>query len=315
MSAPQPFAERGRVAPQQFLDPDVLARIGNLEWIAKVVVDGFVSGLHKAVFRGSSPDFAEYRAYTPGDDIRRVDWRVFARSDRLYVKTFEAETNADVVFVLDASASMAFASGAVSKLDYARLLLASLAHLAGRQRDRVGFMAFRSEVIEWLPTSARHRRNVLHALARVEAREEGDFEPALRRVADLLGRRGVVVVASDFYSPPATVLSALSAIRVRGHEVIAFHILDRAERDLNVAQPAVFQDMETGRRLAVGPAGREHYNKMIADHVDALRIGARDRGIDYRALTSDEPLDETLWFYLSERARMARHPSMSRIQK
>ncbi len=298
--------DSGRVAPERFLDPRVLARIDNLQLVARVVVDGFISGMHKAVFRGSSPDFAEYRAYTPGDDIRRVDWRVFARTDRLYVKTFEAETNADVVFTLDVSASMGFASGEVSKLDYGRFVLATLAHLAGRQRDRVGYVAFADDVVDHLPASAKHRHTVLHALARSRAHGTGDLHAGLKRVADLLGRRGIVVVVSDFYAEPARALDALDQLRVRGHEVIAFHVLDREEKTFTLTAPEVLQDMESGRRMPVGPAGGARYQALIDAHIAALGKGCTERGIDYAPLVSDRPLDEMLWHYLSQRDRLAR---------
>ncbi len=308
MSVPPTKAggDSGRIAPQRFLDPRVLARIDNLELVARVVVDGFINGMHKAVFRGSSPDFAEYRAYTPGDDIRRVDWRVFARSDRLYVKTLEAETNADVVFTLDVSASMGFASGAISKLDYGRFVLATLSHLAGRQRDRVGFMAFDDDVVDRLPASAKHRHTVLHTLARARALGAGDLYAGLKKVADLLGRRGIVVVVSDFYAEPSRALDALDRVRARGHEVIAFHVLDREEKALDLSAPEVLEDMETGQRLPVGPAGRSRYRALIEAHIETLTKGCVERGIDYTCLVTDLPLDEMLWHYLSQRDRMAR---------
>lgn len=295
-----------RIAPERFLDPRVLARIDNLELVARVVVDGFISGLHKAVFRGSSPDFAEYRAYTPGDDIRRVDWRVFARTDRLYVKTYEAETNADVMFMLDVSASMDFTSAHISKLDYARFVLATLAHLAARQRDRVGFMTIVNDVVDHLPASAKHRHSVLHALARSRAGGAGDLRAALAKAANLLGRRGIVVVVSDFYDEPARVLDALDELRARGHEVIAFHVLDREERTLELGRAEVLEDLESGQRMPVGPAGSARYRELMDAHIAALATGSVERAIDYTCLVTDQPLDEMLWHYLSQRDRLAR---------
>jgi uncharacterized protein (DUF58 family) len=296
------------LAPERFLDPRVLARIDNLDLVARSVVEGFISGLHKAVFRGASPDFAEYRAYTPGDDVRRVDWRVYARSDRLYVKTFEAETNADVNLAIDVSASMGFASGEVSKLDYARMALAALTHLAGRQRDRVGLLAFRDAVVERIPPSARQRVALLHALARQQARDGGDLAVACERMAALPGRRGIWVVASDFYCEPRRAMAALDALRLRGHDVIALHILDPQEMDLGLSGPEVLQDMETGARMPVTPAGQARYRELMREHVDALHTGLRERGMDHACLLTDRPLDEMLWHYLSQRARLARLP-------
>lgn len=293
-------------APERFIDPRVLARIDNLDLIARGVVEGFISGMHRAVYRGVSPDFAEYRAYTPGDDVRRVDWRVYARTDRLYVKTFEAETNADVLLALDASASMGFASGEVSKLTYARMVLATLAHLASRQRDRVGFAAFDADIREHLPPSVRRRDALLHTLAGIEARGAGDLPAACERLASLPGRRGIAVLVSDFYCEPEHALGALDNLRLRGHDVIALHVLDPMECDLDLSAPDVLEDLETGVRIPVTPSGRARYGELVQAHVDALDRGCRERGMDYACLVTDRPLDEMLWHYLSQRARLSR---------
>lgn len=296
----------GRTAPARFLDPDVLTRIDNLDLVARVVVDGFISGLHKTVYLGVSTDFAEHRQYAPGDDVRRVDWRVFARTDRLYVKTFEAETNADVVIALDASASMSFASGDVSKLDYARFIAASLAHLASRQRDKVGFASFDSDLVDYVPPSARRRNTILQALDRARADGQGDVVRALNRVGERLGRRGIVVVISDLYAAPKDIAVSLDSIRVRGHDVIALHVLDPFERDLELEGPAVLEDMETAERMPVTPTGRAAYRALVDDHVSALSRALGDRRIDYDCFVTDRPLDDMLWRYLSNRARLAR---------
>jgi uncharacterized protein (DUF58 family) len=296
----------GRTAPAQFLDPDVLARIDNLDLIARVVVDGFISGLHKTVYLGVSTDFAEHRQYAPGDDVRRVDWRVFARTDRIYVKTFEAETNADVVIVLDVSASMNYASGEVSKLDYARFMAASLAHLASRQRDKVGLVSFDSDLVDYVPPSARRRNAILQALDRARGEGQGDLTKAIPRLSERLGRRGIVVVISDFYASPADVAVALDSLRVRGHDVIALQVLDPLERDLALSDPAVLEDLETGERMPVTPKGRAAYRRLVDAHVAALTRALGDRRIDYDCFVTDRPLDDMLWRYLSHRARLAR---------
>lgn len=296
----------GRTAPAQFLDPNVLARIDNLDLIARTVVDGFISGLHKTVYLGVSTDFAEHRQYAPGDDVRKVDWRVFARTDRVYVKTFEAETNADVMIAFDVSASMGYASGEISKLDYARFMAASLAHLASRQRDKVGLVSFDSDLVEYLPPSARRRNAILQALDRARAEGRGDLTRALPRVSERLGRRGIVIVISDFYAAPDEVAVALDSIRVRGHDVIALHVLDPFERDLALSDPAVLEDLETGERMPVTPKGRAAYRKLVDDHVAALSRALGDRRIDYDCFVTDRPLDDMLWRYLSNRARLAR---------
>jgi uncharacterized protein (DUF58 family) len=235
-----------------------------------------------------------------------VDWRVYARSDRLYVKTFEAETNADVMLAVDVSASMGFASGEVSKLDYARFVLAALAHLASRQRDRVGLAAFDAGIRERLPPSVRRRDALLHALARLEASGTGDLGAACECLASLPGRRGIAVLVSDFYCEPAQVFTGLDALRLRGHDVIALHVLDPLERDLRLDAPEILEDLESGVRIPVTPSGRARYRALMDAHVQTLERGCRERGMDYACLVTDRPLDELLWHYLSQRSRLSR---------
>ena len=229
-------SERLPVRGAGFIDPHVLASIGNLDLLARIVVDGFVSGLHRAVFRGVSTEFAEHRPYAPGDDIRQLDWRLYARTDRLSVKTYEAETNADLVLALDISSSMTFEGGGVRKLDYARFLLASLTHLASRQRDRIGLATFDDSIVSYVPPSVRHRERVMHTLGTVEPRPRGDLGKSLERLASALIRRGIVVVVSDFYLSPEDAVRALESLHVRGHDVIAIHLVDPVERDLELGE-------------------------------------------------------------------------------
>lgn len=293
-------------APASFIDPRVLARIDNLDLIARTVVDGFISGLHRTVHLGVSTDFAEHRSYTPGDDIRHLDWRVFARTDRLYVKTYEAETNADLVIALDVSASMGYASGEVSKLDYARFIAAALAHLAARQRDRAGLAAIDAGVVDYLAPSGRRRDTLVQTLARIRASGAGDLPRALARLGERLGRRGIAVVISDFYAAPEDAATALDALRLRGHDVIALHVLDPMECDLALSAPSVLEDLETGERLPVTPHGRAAYRALVDRHVAALSRACGERRIDYDCFVTDRPLDDVLWRYLSTRARLAR---------
>ena len=297
---------QGRIAPARFLDPEVLARIDNLELIARVVVDGFISGMHKTVYLGVSTDFAEHRQYTPGDDVRRVDWRVLARTDRLYVKTFEAETNADVVIALDVSGSMEYASRNVSKLEYACFMSAALAHLASRQRDKIGFASFDSDLVEFLPPSGRRKGTIMQTLDRVRARGRGDVVGALNRLGERLGRRGIVIVISDFYAEPDDVAIALDGLRVHGHDVIALHVLDPQERNLALPGPTVLEDLETAARIPVTPEGTMAFNEIVDAHVEALSRALGDRRIDYDCFMTDHPLDGMLWRYLSTRARLSR---------
>ncbi len=308
-------ASRAGVAPPpstptraaRFIDPRILAGIGNLDLLARIVVDGFVGGLHRAVHLGVSTEFAEHRAYAPGDDVRRVDWRVFARTDRVYVKTYEAETNADLVLALDTSRSMEYQGLGLRKLDYARFIMASLAHLAGRQRDRVGLSLFDQTVRKVIPPSVRHRDRVLHALEAVRPGPGSDLVSAMESLAASLTRRGIVVVVSDFYFAPDDTLRALDGLRVRGHDVIAIHLLDPVERRLELEGVTVVEDMESGERLPLLPDTlRGEYQKLLQEHVEILARTCGEHGIDYACFDTGMPLDHVLYRYLSQRARQAR---------
>jgi uncharacterized protein (DUF58 family) len=294
-------------APAGFLDPALLARIGDLSLLARNVVDGFMHGLHRSRRVGLSLDFAEHRSYQPGDDIRRIDWRVYGRTDRYYVKEYEADTNAAVTFALDASGSMDFGSGAVTKFDYGRFLVASLAWLSQHQGDRVGLVTFAGDLLEVVPPSTRHLRLILHTLGRARAAGAGRLPPMLERAARLSTRAGIVVVVSDCYADPAEVQRGVGALRARGHDVILFHVLDPAERDLPGEGAATFEDAETGERLPLRPeALRERYRTEMQAHRAELarRLGAD--GADYVALTTDQPLDHALHAYLERRLAASR---------
>ena len=290
--------------PTSFLDPQVLARIDNLELLAKVVVDGFVNGLHRSPHMGVSTDFAEHRAYMPGDDIRRVDWRVYARTDRFYIKQFEAETNADVGFLVDVSGSMGFGSSEVTKLDYARFLTASLAYFSAGQRDRVGLYAFDTDVTEYVRPSAAHLDKILHALARVEPASQGSWEGALGRVANTFRRRGILVVVSDFYDDPEVLTSSLGSLKAQGHDMVAFHVIDPAEVDFPFQQASNFQDLETGQVLPVVPEKlATEYRKQVSAHIKSLGDLFAKQRIDYVLLNTKEPLDLALYTYLMFRQK------------
>lgn len=297
----------GQIASARFIDPRVLARIGNLALISRMVVDGFISGLHQAVFLGVSVDFAEHRPYVPGDDVRKIDWKLYGRTDRLYLKTFEAETNADILFALDTSRSMAYASAGLSKFDYGRFVIGCLAHLAGRQRDRVGLAAFDADLVELLPPSARRRDTVMRTLNRLAPTAAGDICQSVRRLAQRLTRRGIVVAVSDFYAEPGEVAAALDELHLRGQEVIAIHVLDPRERDLDLDEPLVLEDMESGARAPVVPGAiREEYRRQMDAHQATLAQMLGARRIDYACFGTDQPLDYLLHHYLTTRAYRAR---------
>ena len=295
------------VAPAALLDPALLARIGDLPLLARTVVDGFMHGLHRARKVGLSLDFAEHRAYQPGDDIRRIDWRGFGRTDRFYVKEYEADTNASVTFALDASGSMDFGSGPLTKFDYGRFLAASLAWLSQRQGDRVGLVTFAGDLLEVVPPSTRHLQLLLYTLGRARASGAGRLAPVLERAARLMNRAGIVVVISDCYEDPALVQRAVGTLRARGHDTVLFHVLDPAERELPYEGAATFEDAETGERLPLRPeALRQKYQIAVAEHGRELarRLG-QDR-VDYVPLSTDQPLDLALHAYLERRLESSR---------
>lgn len=291
----------------RFLDPEVLSRIGDLQLLARTVVDGFIAGLHQSPYLGLSTDFAEHRPYIPGDDIRRVDWRLWGRTDRLYVKEFEADTNANVVVLLDVSASMSFGSGPVTKLDYARYLAAALLYLSRSQRDRVGLVTFDSDVREVVPPSARHLERSLHALERARPGGAGSLRAPLQRVGATLRRRAILILISDCYEPPDDVVAALSSLRGRGSDLIVFQVLDPAEREFPFDEPARFEDLESGERIPVVPAAQATaYRALVAGHVETLGRRLGEAGVDHALASSDQPLDATLLHYLTRRQALSR---------
>ncbi len=321
-------------AGARFIDPRVLARIDNLELIARTVVEGFINGLHRSPFLGLSLDFAEHRPYMPGDDLRRIDWRLLGRTDRYYVKQFEADTNTNFTVLLDVSRSMAYGAGGVvsaadgggggggrgpgrdgganaqaglSKLDYARYLAACLLYFANRQRDRVGLVTFDDDIVEHVPPSARHLEVVLHALDRAEPGVQGSLARPLLRIAEFFQRRCLLVLISDLYEEPEAVLDAVSKLRYKGNDVIVFHVFDPTELDFPFTDPVNFQDLETGERIPVVPAQlRERYRELVRAHVGALSRLLTENRIDYALFNTATPLDHALFAYLSARQRLTR---------
>ncbi|HSM61016.1 MAG TPA: DUF58 domain-containing protein [Longimicrobiales bacterium] len=291
----------------RFLDPAVLARIDNLELLARTLVDGFLSGLHRSPYLGFSLDFAEHRPYMPGDDIRRIDWSLFARTDRHYIKLFEAETNANFVVLLDVSRSMSYSSHAVTKLDYARYLAAALLFFSNRQRDRVGLVTFDHDIVDFVPPSMKHMDTVLHVLDRTEAGRAGSLAEPLLTMTERLARKGILVLISDFYEEPDQVMSAVLPLRARGHDVIVFHAMDPAELGFPFEDASAFEDLETGEQIPVIPERlRDDYTRLVQAHVAELRSRFAANRVDYELLDTSRPLDLALFSYLSARERLSR---------
>jgi uncharacterized protein (DUF58 family) len=290
---------------QRFLDPAVLAGISGLDLVAKTVVDGFVAGLHRSPDFGFSQEFAEYRAYTPGDDLRHVDWNVFARTERAYLKRYRGETNSLLTVLLDASNSMNYKSHAVNKMDYARYMAASLFYLAIKdQRDAAGLIVFDDEVRNFIRPSTRQGQlqRLLAGLELAEPRARTDFTKPLHHFQEFLRRRGLVLIISDFYESPEKIIRTSEPLRFHGNEVVLFHVLDPKEMQLDLSQPAILVDLETQERLEITPdyAKNEYRQKMDA-HIADLRDRAQAAGMDYYLLVTDRPLDGALREYLNIR--------------
>jgi uncharacterized protein (DUF58 family) len=290
---------------QRFLDPTVLAGISSLDLIAKTVVDGFVSGMHRSPDFGFSQEFAEYRAYVQGDDLRHVDWNLFARTERCYLKRYEGETNSQLVVLLDASNSMQYGSRKPVKADYARYLAASLFYLAIRnQHDAAGVIVFDDEVRDYVQPSTRQGQltRLLAALEQAEPRSRTDFFKPLTHFQALLHRRGIVIVISDFYEDPETIVRALEVLRFRGNDVALFHVLDPQELRPELKGPSILVDLESQQKLEVVPEyAASTYRDKLQAHIDQLRTLTQAAGLEYQLLPTDQPLDTVLREYLSLR--------------
>jgi uncharacterized protein (DUF58 family) len=287
---------------QRFLDPATLASIAGLDLVAKTVVDGFVAGLHRSPDFGFSQEFAEYRAYSPGDDLRHVDWNVFARTDRCFLKRYRGETNSQLLILLDASASMGYGSQEVHKLDNARFVAASLCYLANVQRDAAGLIIFDEDVSNYVAPSTRQGQlfRLLHAIEKAEPGTRTNFAKPFVHFQNFLHRRGIVVVLSDFYEDPDVIIDTVEPLRHRGNEVILFHVLDPEEIAPKFRQPVLLVDMEnSSQALEVSPEyARHEYRKKIDAHVQNLNDKARSAGLDYFLMNTGRPLDEGLREYL-----------------
>jgi uncharacterized protein (DUF58 family) len=303
---------------KSFLDPSVLARIGNLELLARIVVEGFINGLHKSPHLGASTDFAEHRAYMPGDDIRRIDWKLFARSDRHYIKEYEADTNTNFNVILDISPSMRYGAnaenGRVSKLTYACYLAACLTYFSSTQRDRVGLATIDTDVVDYVPPSARHLQLILHTLDRIEkkardaksAAGKSTLLPPLRKLSETLRRRSLVVLISDFYEDVDEIINALAHVRGRGNDLMVFHLLDKHEIDFSFNDATNFVDMETGEKMPVIPEYlRQQYKEVVAEHTRMLSKRIGETRADYVMFDTTKALDHALFTYLLARQRFS----------
>ncbi len=321
----------------RFLDPRTLSSLSSMEMRARIVVEGFVSGLHKSPYRGFGVEFVEYRQYTPGDDIRHVDWKAVARSDRYYVKEYEDETNLQCLVLLDRSASMGYGgqrsgrsrwsgrsnrSGparqagqdgqegntppivALDKLEYGSYLAASLSYLILRQGDGVGLVTFDRAVHNYLPPSSKNTQWLaIHStLDELRADEGTDLGKPLHEIAESIPRRGLVILISDLIHDVEEMMNALMHFRFKGHEVLVFHIVDREELTFPFSETARFDDPETGERITVAPSAiREDYLAAVEEFMESIRTGCAKIQVDYERIETDRPLDFALFSYLSRR--------------
>jgi uncharacterized protein (DUF58 family) len=291
---------------RQFLDPAVVARLGTLELKARTIVEGLLSGLHRSPFKGFSVEFAEYRQYMPGDDLATIDWKVYARSDRHYVKKFEEETNLDCHVMIDVSASMSYGGRGITKFEYAACLAAALGYLMNRQRDAVGLTAFDEKIVTMLPASARpgHLRALLLTLDRLRPGRETNVSKPLHQLADLLSKRGMVVLISDLLDDPERVVRGLKHFQFRGTDVIVFHVLDPDEIEFPFERATRFEDLESGDEVMAVPAvAREHYLKAVGAFIERYKRDLGSSGIDYQLVPTNQPLELALLAYLSTRSR------------
>jgi uncharacterized protein (DUF58 family) len=298
-----------------YIDPHTLMRIKSLQLRARVVVEGFYSGLHKSPYHGFSVEFSEYRQYTPGDDPRYLDWKLFARSDRYYIKRFEDETNLRCYLLVDLSRSMGYGSLQYTKIDYARTAAATLAYFLATQRDAAGLVTFDEKIADYLPARYRpgHLHRLMMCLERAVAGQSTNVTAPLEQVAATVRKRGMVVLISDLLAPVERLQKNLGYLRSQGHEVLLLRVLDPTEIDFRFDKPAMFVDVESGRDLYVDPAAvRQQYLKKFGEHAEAIAAACRDLGIEYHAFSIERPLELALFDFVRARLHGGRKTAHSR---
>jgi len=293
-------------ASARLLTPEVLAGLANLEMVARTAVEGFLIGLHRSPRFGFSQEFAEFRAYVEGDDPRFVDWNVFARTERTYIRRYQGETNTRLFLLLDASASMGYQSTRISKLQYGKFLAAALAYLATRQHDPVGLIVFDDSIRHYRPPSGRagSLQGVLHALDAATPGRRTDITGCFEKFREHATRRGLVAVISDLYCDPIAMSRAVQPLAYTGHDIVFFHVLDPGEIKPEWRDSVLFEDMESGQTMEVSPDYLEtRYGKRLDDHLAGVRSAAGSVGADVVLARTDEPLDRALRRYLMFRQR------------
>lgn len=292
---------------RRFLLPEVIAKISGLDLKARLVCEGFLTGLHKSPFKGFSVEFSEYRPYIPGDDLKRIDWKVYGRTDRFYVREYEAETNLRAYLLLDASGSMSYSSGGISKFEYAGYLVASLAYLLLKQRDSVGLLTFTTKIENFIPPSLSpsHLYNILKALDSQKTGGETNLSETFYQLAQRIKRRGLIIIFSDLFDEKEKVLSAIRLFRYKKHEVLVFQILDKEEKEFFFSEPAVFKDLETGKEITLDPRIlRKDYQSLFSSFISYYKRSLAEANVDYNLILTDMPFDRALFAYLAKRSRL-----------
>jgi len=301
------FSTTAEGSASTLLDPVTVARLANMTIRARTVVEGVLTGLHKSAHMGSSVEFVEHKEYSPGDEIKHIDWKVLGRSDKLYVKQFEDETNLRAYLLIDTSASMGYTSGGPTKLQYATYAAASLAYLMFQQTDAVGLAFMREHVHEYIPAIAKvsHLPVIMNALEDAEPKGKADLAQALDELADRVKRRGLIILFSDLLDDPQPILTALKLFRHRRHEVVVFHVLDRDEIDFPFEVTTLFESMEDDRRVLAHPRSiAKHYRAELRKLLETYREECLGNQIDYWLLDTSEPLDKALTQYLATREQL-----------
>jgi uncharacterized protein (DUF58 family) len=292
---------------RRFLLPEVVSKLGRIDLKARLVVEGFLTGLHRSPFKGFSVEFAEYRQYMPGDELKRIDWKVYAKTDRFYIREYQEETNLRAYLLLDTSGSMAYKSDKISKLEYASYLAASLAYLLLKQKDSVGLVQFGTKIEKYIPPrqAGAHLSVLLNALDKIKPGGETDLSKTFHQLAERIKRRGLVIIFSDLFDAKEKVIKALRHFRHRKHEVLVFHILDRNEIDFAFAAPLVLKDLESKNELTIDPRIiRKEYQHTFDEFFKDFQRQCRESRIDYHLITTDMPFDRALLSYLEKRKRL-----------
>ncbi len=291
----------------QYLTPSIISRLDNLSLKSRFVVEGFIVGQHKSPYHGFSVEFSEHRSYGPGDEIRHIDWKLWGKTDRYFVKQFEEETNLRSYLLVDQSRSMNFASSGVTKLEYAQIVAAALAYLMIKQQDAVGLTLFDSQVRSYIPPKSKtsHLNVLLSQMEKIQPGPETDIAPILHRTAEVIKKRGLIILISDLFDDPEEVLSGIKHFRHKGHEVIVFHILDPLELTLDFSDRTLFRDMETGEELITEPMHiKKDYQRNMQKFCDHMQNQCRQNQVDYIRLVTDQSLDLALTEYLIKRKKI-----------